>query len=183
MDECRDGTHQCRYNQICENTRGSYHCTCPRGYRSQGVGRPCVGTSLLETLSDVKPYVAHSVVNFERMPSKPENSLHCFILACCLLAARQSVLFSSAAAVYTSEILQIKGASNSVVNRDRAKSECMIPRLEETARNRVKPTSTRTRVHFFSFFPSFHSFPCLLAVSRSSSCIFVNNFNINIELL
>uniref|UniRef100_A0A8B9SME3 Hemicentin 1 n=1 Tax=Anas platyrhynchos TaxID=8839 RepID=A0A8B9SME3_ANAPL len=42
IDECRDGTHQCRYNQICENTRGSYRCVCPRGYRSQGVGRPCV---------------------------------------------------------------------------------------------------------------------------------------------
>ncbi|MGH0173029.1 UNVERIFIED_CONTAM: hypothetical protein FKN15_020671 [Acipenser sinensis] len=42
IDECRDGTHQCRYNQICENTRGSYHCTCPHGYRSQGVGRPCL---------------------------------------------------------------------------------------------------------------------------------------------
>uniref|UniRef100_A0A8C4U7D5 Hemicentin-1 n=1 Tax=Falco tinnunculus TaxID=100819 RepID=A0A8C4U7D5_FALTI len=42
VDECRDGTHQCRYNQICENTRGSYRCVCPRGYRSQGAGRPCV---------------------------------------------------------------------------------------------------------------------------------------------
>uniref|UniRef100_A0A8C3J6R6 Hemicentin-1 n=1 Tax=Calidris pygmaea TaxID=425635 RepID=A0A8C3J6R6_9CHAR len=42
IDECQDGTHQCRYNQICENTRGSYRCVCPRGYRSQGVGRPCV---------------------------------------------------------------------------------------------------------------------------------------------
>ncbi|NXX95340.1 HMCN1 protein, partial [Centropus bengalensis] len=42
VDECRGGTHQCRYNQICENTRGSYRCVCPRGYRSQGVGRPCV---------------------------------------------------------------------------------------------------------------------------------------------
>nr|XP_051676343.1 hemicentin-1 isoform X2 [Oryctolagus cuniculus] len=42
IDECKDGTHQCRYNQICENTRGSYRCVCPRGYRSQGVGRPCV---------------------------------------------------------------------------------------------------------------------------------------------
>ncbi|KAJ1172187.1 hypothetical protein NDU88_004037, partial [Pleurodeles waltl] len=41
IDECRDGMHQCRYNQICENTRGSYRCVCPRGYRSQGVGRPC----------------------------------------------------------------------------------------------------------------------------------------------
>ncbi|XP_052593110.1 hemicentin-1 isoform X2 [Peromyscus californicus insignis] len=42
IDECKDGTHQCRYNQICENMRGSYRCACPRGYRSQGVGRPCV---------------------------------------------------------------------------------------------------------------------------------------------
>ncbi|XP_053098888.1 hemicentin-1 isoform X3 [Hemicordylus capensis] len=42
IDECRDGTHQCRYNQICENSRGSYRCVCPRGYRSQGVGRPCM---------------------------------------------------------------------------------------------------------------------------------------------
>ncbi|XP_068397521.1 hemicentin-1 isoform X4 [Eschrichtius robustus] len=42
IDECRDGTHQCRYNQICENMRGSYRCVCPRGYRSQGIGRPCM---------------------------------------------------------------------------------------------------------------------------------------------
>nr|XP_045732354.1 hemicentin-1 [Mirounga angustirostris] len=42
IDECKDGTHQCRYNQICENTRGSYRCVCPRGFRSQGVGRPCM---------------------------------------------------------------------------------------------------------------------------------------------
>ncbi|KAI4578501.1 hypothetical protein MJG53_011356 [Ovis ammon polii x Ovis aries] len=42
VDECKDGTHQCRYNQICENTRGSYRCVCPRGYRSQGLGRPCL---------------------------------------------------------------------------------------------------------------------------------------------
>ncbi|XP_062920094.1 hemicentin-1 isoform X2 [Mobula hypostoma] len=42
INECKDGTHQCRYNQICENTRGSYRCVCPRGYRSQGVGRPCI---------------------------------------------------------------------------------------------------------------------------------------------
>ncbi|XP_069798458.1 hemicentin-1 [Narcine bancroftii] len=42
INECKDGIHQCRYNQICENTHGSYRCICPRGYRSQGVGRPCV---------------------------------------------------------------------------------------------------------------------------------------------
>ncbi|MEE6505499.1 hypothetical protein FKM82_005545 [Ascaphus truei] len=42
IDECRDGSHMCRYNQLCENTMGGYRCTCPRGYRSQGVGRPCL---------------------------------------------------------------------------------------------------------------------------------------------
>lgn len=33
----------CRYTQICQNTIGGYGCTCPRGYRSQGVGLPCLG--------------------------------------------------------------------------------------------------------------------------------------------
>ncbi|NXE93182.1 HMCN1 protein, partial [Menura novaehollandiae] len=42
VDECRAGSHQCRYNQLCENTRGSYRCVCPRGFRSQGMGTPCV---------------------------------------------------------------------------------------------------------------------------------------------
>ncbi|CAH2316004.1 hemicentin-2 [Pelobates cultripes] len=42
IDECRDGSHMCRYNQLCENTVGGYRCACPRGYRSQGVGRPCL---------------------------------------------------------------------------------------------------------------------------------------------
>ncbi|KAM9325336.1 hemicentin-2 [Gastrophryne carolinensis] len=42
VDECRDGSHMCRYNQLCENTVGGYRCGCPRGYRTQGVGRPCL---------------------------------------------------------------------------------------------------------------------------------------------
>lgn len=42
INECHDRTHQCHYNQICENMQGSYRCVCPRGYRSQGLGRPCV---------------------------------------------------------------------------------------------------------------------------------------------
>lgn len=33
----------CRYSQICQNTVGGYGCICPRGYRSQGVGLPCLG--------------------------------------------------------------------------------------------------------------------------------------------
>ncbi|XP_035291447.1 hemicentin-1 [Anguilla anguilla] len=42
VDECQDGSHMCRYSQICQNTVGGYGCVCPRGYRSQGVGRPCL---------------------------------------------------------------------------------------------------------------------------------------------
>ncbi|XP_061624718.1 hemicentin-1 isoform X2 [Phyllopteryx taeniolatus] len=42
IDECQDGSHMCRYSQICQNTVGGYGCLCPRGYRSQGVGLPCL---------------------------------------------------------------------------------------------------------------------------------------------
>uniref|UniRef100_A0A8C3XUU2 Hemicentin-2 n=3 Tax=Chelydra serpentina TaxID=8475 RepID=A0A8C3XUU2_CHESE len=42
LDECAEGGHACRYNQICENTVGGHRCTCPRGYRTQGTGRPCL---------------------------------------------------------------------------------------------------------------------------------------------
>ncbi|NXF12445.1 HMCN1 protein, partial [Smithornis capensis] len=42
VDECQAGSHQCRPPQLCENTRGSYRCLCPRGFRSQGLGRPCL---------------------------------------------------------------------------------------------------------------------------------------------
>ncbi|KAG8436526.1 hypothetical protein GDO86_007581 [Hymenochirus boettgeri] len=42
INECQDSAHQCKNNQICENTHGSYFCVCPRGYKSEGAGTPCV---------------------------------------------------------------------------------------------------------------------------------------------
>lgn len=43
VDECLEQVHECHYNQICENTPGGYRCGCPRGYRIQGPGLPCLG--------------------------------------------------------------------------------------------------------------------------------------------
>ncbi|KAJ7414143.1 hemicentin-2 [Willisornis vidua] len=42
VDECTEGSHICRYNQLCQNTAGTYRCTCPPGYRTLGVGWPCL---------------------------------------------------------------------------------------------------------------------------------------------
>ncbi|XP_014111826.1 PREDICTED: hemicentin-2 [Pseudopodoces humilis] len=42
VDECTEGSHACRYNQICQNTAGSYGCSCPPGYSTLGVGWPCL---------------------------------------------------------------------------------------------------------------------------------------------
>ena len=53
VDECLQQTDECRYNQICENIPGGHRCGCPRGYRVQGPGLPCLGTEshpLAETL-------------------------------------------------------------------------------------------------------------------------------------
>ncbi|GFR16680.1 hemicentin-1 [Trichonephila clavata] len=41
VDECNNGQAACHFSQICINTFGSYHCSCPRGYYSIGLGRPC----------------------------------------------------------------------------------------------------------------------------------------------
>nr|XP_010300774.1 PREDICTED: hemicentin-2 [Balearica regulorum gibbericeps] len=42
VDECAEGSHACRYNQLCQNTAGTYRCACPPGYRSLGAGWPCL---------------------------------------------------------------------------------------------------------------------------------------------
>lgn len=45
----------CRYTQVCQNTVGGYGCVCPRGYRSQGVGLPCLGKSSRNIRSATRP--------------------------------------------------------------------------------------------------------------------------------
>ncbi|KAM9370790.1 LOW QUALITY PROTEIN: hemicentin-2 [Phaethornis superciliosus] len=42
VDECTEGSRACRYNQLCQNTLGTYRCVCPPGYHSLGAGWPCL---------------------------------------------------------------------------------------------------------------------------------------------
>ena len=36
IDECDKGTHSCSFNAVCNNTKGSYNCTCKPGYEEDG---------------------------------------------------------------------------------------------------------------------------------------------------
>ena len=44
-DECQNGTHNCDVNAHCNNTLGSFNCTCLQGYLGDGVR--CSGKTAL----------------------------------------------------------------------------------------------------------------------------------------
>ena len=37
IDECTNGTHNCSVNAVCNDTRGSYNCTCKDGFHGDGI--------------------------------------------------------------------------------------------------------------------------------------------------
>ena len=41
IDECAGEAHNCSSNAVCNNTKGSYNCTCKPGY--EGDGNNCKG--------------------------------------------------------------------------------------------------------------------------------------------
>ena len=53
INECKEGTHNCSSNAVCNNTKGSYNCTCKPGY--EGDGNNCTGIISFLTWSFCMP--------------------------------------------------------------------------------------------------------------------------------
>ena len=45
INECATGTHNCSADAVCNNTKGSYNCTCNPGY--YGDGWACQGRIII----------------------------------------------------------------------------------------------------------------------------------------
>ena len=60
INECKEGTHNCSSNAVCNNTKGSYNCTCKPGY--EGDGDDCTGNLLrnfliLHTIESIAVFI------------------------------------------------------------------------------------------------------------------------------
>lgn len=59
INECSEGTHQCAHN--CQNTVGSYTCSCRTGYRLSSNGRSCYGKPAHACIDSFEFFVAKSI--------------------------------------------------------------------------------------------------------------------------
>ena len=53
INECIEGQHNCKSNQMCMNTYGSFYCVCPRGYSAKTPQSRCKGKGSSD-MSDLK---------------------------------------------------------------------------------------------------------------------------------
>ena len=51
IDECTNGTHSCDVNAVCNNTWGSYNCTCKDGFYGDGIN--CTGNYLYNVVGEL----------------------------------------------------------------------------------------------------------------------------------
>lgn len=51
INECENEDFPCESNEICENTRGSYQCSCVTGFQRDPITGACIGNvySLLQS--------------------------------------------------------------------------------------------------------------------------------------
>uniref|UniRef100_H0XNP2 Hemicentin-2 n=1 Tax=Otolemur garnettii TaxID=30611 RepID=H0XNP2_OTOGA len=75
VDECQEGLDECHYNQLCENTLGSHRCGCPRGYRMQGAGLPCLDVNECLQLPKACAYQCHNLRGSYRCLCPPGQTL------------------------------------------------------------------------------------------------------------
>ena len=62
INECSANTHDCSYQEGCQNTQGSYRCTCDVGYYLDDDQRTCKGKSIYKKASST-----HCVNNISTM--------------------------------------------------------------------------------------------------------------------
>ena len=55
INECTNNNGGCQQN--CVNTAGSYHCSCPAGYRLHSDKRRCIGRHLIIEINNSVMYV------------------------------------------------------------------------------------------------------------------------------
>uniref|UniRef100_A0A4X1TD56 Hemicentin-2 n=1 Tax=Sus scrofa TaxID=9823 RepID=A0A4X1TD56_PIG len=75
VDECLEQMDECHPNQICENTPGGHHCSCPRGYRIQGPGLPCLDINECLQLPRTCAYQCHNLQGSYRCLCPPGQTL------------------------------------------------------------------------------------------------------------
>ena len=51
IDECANGQHRCDVNAVCNNTQGSYNCTCKDGFHGDGIN--CTGNYLHNAVEEL----------------------------------------------------------------------------------------------------------------------------------
>lgn len=64
VDECENVNLACHATQVCINTYGSYHCSCFRGYYSDGPGQPCRGIQHLASVASDWKYFSYFDINW-----------------------------------------------------------------------------------------------------------------------